>query len=220
MASGVQTTSGAKEDVSHVPGPAGGTGGAERPGRRRPGRGRRAAPIIAALAGVACLAAGCSSSPAGPAGKSSPGDAGAKALAYSKCMRSHGVPDFPDPAVNGNSVGISVHGSSGSDLNPGSPAYKAASRDCKSLAPPGLNGPQQLTPQQQAAAVKFAGCMRAHGYPSFPDPDGHGVFNLPGSINSNSAQFTSAANTCQKQTKLHSLAMNQRHGAPPPSSGS
>ncbi len=141
MACGVQTTSGAEEDVSHVPGPAGGTGGAERPGRRRPGRGRRAAPIIAALAGVACLAAGCSSSPASPAGKSSPGDAGAKALAYSKCMRSHGVPDFPDPSINGNSVGISVHGSSGSDLNPGSPRTRPPAGTASHWRRPGSTAP-------------------------------------------------------------------------------
>jgi hypothetical protein len=220
MAAGAHTTSGTGEDVSHGPGLGGAAGGAERPGRRRPLPARRTAAIIAALAGVACLAAACSSSPASPAGKSSPGDAGAQALAYSKCMRSHGVHDFPDPTIHGNSIGLSLHGSSGSNLNPGSPVFKAASQACKSLAPPGLSGPQQQTAQELATDVKFADCMRSHGYPGFPDPDGRGVFNVPGSINTNSGQFASAQKTCQSETKIHSLAMHQTNAGAPASGGS
>jgi hypothetical protein len=51
--------------------------------------------------------------------------------------------------------------------------------------------------------------MRSHGYPSFPDPDARGVFNLPSTINPNSAQFGSATNACQSQTNIHSLNMSQ-----------
>ena len=168
---------------------------------------RRAAAVTAALAGVACLAAACSS-PQSPAGKSS--SPGIQALAYSKCMRSHGVPDFPDPKVNGNGVSLGV-GTRG-DLNPSNPAFKAASRACRSLSPAGANPPAQSA-QELAADVKFAACMRSHGYPSFPDPDGHGVFNLPSAINPNSAQFGSATNACQSQTNIHSLNMSQNaHG--------
>jgi hypothetical protein len=212
----MRITSGTEEGVSHVPGPAGGVEGAERTGRRRPLPAWRPVAIIAALAGVACLAAACSSGPASPASKPPRADVGAKTLAYSKCMRSHGVRDFPDPTIHAHSIGLSIHGGPGSNLNPGSPTFKAASRACKSLAPPGLNGPQQQTAQQLATDVKFADCMRSHGYPGFPDPDGHGVFNVPGSINTSSAQFRSASNTCQSQTHIPGLSMSQ-HG---PGSGS
>jgi hypothetical protein len=173
---------------------------------------RTAAAIIAALAGVACLAAACSSSPASPAGKSSPGSVGARALAYSKCMRTHDVPNFPDPKINGNGVSVGVGAGVAN-----SPAYKTASRACKSLAPPGLARPPQQTAAELVTDVKFADCMRSHGYPSFPDPDGRGVFNLPGTINSNSAQFNSASQTCRSQTKLHNLAMRQGGPGAPPS---
>jgi len=203
MAGDVQTKSGTEGGGSHIPGPDGGAGGAERPGRRRPMPARRTAAIAAALAGVACLAAACSS-PQSPAGKSS--SPGVQALAYSKCMRSHGIPDFPDPKVNGNSVSMGV-GTRG-DLNPSNPAFKAASRACRPLSPAGANPPAQSA-QELATDVKFADCMRSHGYPSFPDPDSHGVFNLPSAINPNSAQFGSATNACQSQTNIHSLNMSQ-----------
>ena len=179
--------------------------------RGNAGGARRAAAITAALAGVACLAAACSS-PATPAGKSSP-DPGAQALAYSKCMRSHGVPDFPDPKISSNGGGTSVSQGVGTrgDLNPGNPAFKAASRACKSLSPGAANPPAQSA-QELAADVKFAACMRSRGYPSFPDPDGRGTFNLPAAINPDSAQFSSAQNACQKQTDIQALNMSQANG--------
>jgi hypothetical protein len=204
MAGDVQAKSGTEAGVSHLPGPDGGAGGAARPGRWRPLPARRAMAITAALAGVACLAAACSS-PQSPAGKPS-SSPGAQALAYSKCMRSHGVPDFPDPKINGSSVSMGV-GTRG-DLSPSNPTFKAASRACHSLQPAGANPPAQSA-QELATDVKFADCMRSHGYPSFPDPDSRGVFNLPPAINPNSAQFGSATNACQKQTNIHSLNMSQ-----------
>jgi hypothetical protein len=205
----MQTKRGTHGGVSHVPGPAGGAGGAERPRRRRSLPARRVAAITAALAGVACVAAACST-PKSPTGNSSPSDQAAQALAYSRCMRSHGVPDFPDPKVSSNSGGSGVSMGVGTrgDLNPSNPAFKAASRACRSLQPRGGNPPAQSA-QELATDVKFADCMRSNGYPSFPDPDPKGVFNLPSTINPNSAQFGSATSACQSKTNIHSLNMRQ-----------
>jgi hypothetical protein len=48
-------------------------------------------------------------------------------------------------------------------------------------------------------AVKYAGCMRAHGEPGFPDPDSAGSFSIAGlaSLDRNSSQFQAAAKDCQ-----------------------
>lgn len=93
----------------------------------------------------------------------------AKLVKYSQCMRSHGVPGFPDP--QGGRLMIQVHkGSGSSTLDPDSPQFKAASQACKSLAPAGLGSGQSVSPQMQAQALKFSRCMRSHGVPSFPDP--------------------------------------------------
>lgn len=92
----------------------------------------------------------------------------AKLVKYSECMRSHGVPGFPDP--QGGRVLLQVHKGSGSTLDPDSPQFKAASQACKSLAPAGLGSGQAVSPQMQAQALKFSRCMRSHGVPGFPDP--------------------------------------------------
>lgn len=54
-----------------------------------------------------------------------------QALKYSKCMRSHGVPDFPDPTDNGNG-GITF-----GHVNGKTPAYAKANQTCQSLLPGG-----------------------------------------------------------------------------------
>ena len=51
-----------------------------------------------------------------------------KLLAYSRCMRAHGVPDFPDPNASG---GLQLSGGPGSDLDPNNPAFQAAQRVCQ-----------------------------------------------------------------------------------------
>lgn len=57
-------------------------------------------------------------------------EAKSQALAMSKCMRSHGVPNFPDPQFQtGPNGGIGVR-ISGAGINPNSPAFQAASKAC------------------------------------------------------------------------------------------
>lgn len=61
----------------------------------------------------------------------------AKLEKFSECMRSHGVPDFPDP--NGGGLSIQVH--PGSDLSPQSPTFQNASKLCaRKYGLPGLGG--------------------------------------------------------------------------------
>jgi hypothetical protein len=59
-----------------------------------------------------------------------------QALAMSACMRSHGVPDFPDPTFGtGGSARISIKGGSASGLDPNSPQFQAAMKDCMPKGP-------------------------------------------------------------------------------------
>ena len=56
----------------------------------------------------------------------------AAALAMSRCMRSHGVPNFPDPKFQsgpngGLGIGMDLNGSG---INPSSPAFQAAQKAC------------------------------------------------------------------------------------------
>jgi hypothetical protein len=62
----------------------------------------------------------------------------AQALAYSACIRSHGVPSYPDPVFVGGSIRETVRAGSGAD--PDSPQFIAAQNACKSLQPFGRIG--------------------------------------------------------------------------------
>lgn len=73
---------------------------------------------------------------AGPGGSDSQGLQ--QALAYSKCMRDHGLTDFPDPQVSSDGGGISLKAPAGLDLN--SPTFQAAQQACQSLMPGGAGG--------------------------------------------------------------------------------
>ena len=111
-----------------------------------------------------------------------------KAIAYAQCMRSHGVPHYPDPDSQGQFPEI--------HLDPGLSKQTAT---CQHLQP---GGPVMSQAQQQHAdsqLLKFAQCMRAHGVPDFPDPTvgSSGVgFNTAG-IPTTSPQFLSAQRACQ-----------------------
>lgn len=117
------------------------------------------------------------------------------ALAYSKCMRAHGIKDFPDPSANGE---LSVDAKPGSDLDPNNPTYKSADTACKSLMPP----PQQQLPAGlKEANLKYAKCMRSHGVSDFPDPSADGSLQIqsrPGSdLDPNNPTYKAANEACK-----------------------
>jgi len=122
------------------------------------------------------------------------------ALSYVDCMRSHGVPNFPDPSASGQiNVDFAYGGKDGSPASAGidrtSPQYISADQTCRHLLPGGVPTPAQ---NQQALAkeLKFAQCMRSHGVPNFPDPTNAGVVHLIG-VDQSSPQFQSAGKTCE-----------------------
>ncbi len=62
------------------------------------------------------------------------------ALAFSGCMRKHGLPDFPDPTFSGGGVGLKIHaGGAGNDLNPNSTTFQAAQKACQGKLPGAVN---------------------------------------------------------------------------------
>ena len=145
-------------------------------------------------------AAGGSTTTAQPA--SSSGSSGSSAaslgLTYARCMRSHGVPNFPDPSAGGGSKTAL----SNTDIDQDSPAYEAAGTACHKYFPNG--NPTPPTPAQQARRLaerlKYAQCMRSHGVTKFPDPDSYGVFGLLGpaqGVDPNSPTFQAAEKACQ-----------------------
>jgi hypothetical protein len=140
--------------------------------------------------GVANL--GSSGNPTG----SSDGNSHASALAYSKCMRSHGVPNFPDPGANGD---LRLNAGPGTGIDPNSATFKAAQQACKSLLPTPSAEEQQ---RDYETLLKFAKCMRDHGISDFPDPQPNGGLRIKAGqgsdLDPNSPTFRAAQQACKK----------------------
>ena len=167
------------------------------PGWYCPGR-TRAAAFITVVAGTALLAAACggSPSPAGAGGSSNGGGSAnsASGVAYSQCMRAHGVPNFPDLGGQVTKQVIVAALRQVSDS-----VARRASDACQHLYP-GQHTSQPLTAQQQQDYLRAAACIRSHGITNFPDPTFSGGsvhFNVPSGINTSSPQVIQAVQACR-----------------------
>lgn len=162
--------------------------------------------LLLVLACALALSA-CGGSSKKPAAKSR-GDA---LIALSKCMRAHGVTNFPDPSGSGGGLNLD-----GTGINPASPTFRAAQSTCFKLLPGGGPANQKPTEARIKEATAVANCMRRHGVSGFPDPvitsggppnidpskysiaeDDGGILTLvPSSIDTTSPAFEKAAKTC------------------------
>jgi hypothetical protein len=179
---------------------------------------------VIVLASAALLVAGCggSSSPgvahlssstsgssdAASAGKSSTPESSAstqqKMVAYSQCMRSHGVPEFPEPTEGHLLIHNSNHNGQVIGVNPRSSQFQSAQKVCGKLLPNGGVPSAADQAKAQESALKLSQCMRTHGVPNFPDPTfpGGGIkmaLKAGGAngIDPSSPQFKAAQKTCQ-----------------------
>lgn len=137
--------------------------------------------LAAATCGMAIAACGSSSNSSRTGASVSP------QVAFAVCMRSHGVPNFPD-------------GPNIPDPLTNSPAFHAAAQVCRKYVQPG-GGPHGGIPEStRLSLLHHAECMRAHGVPNYPDPTipSHGPPNTgpPPGINTNAPAFTRAASAC------------------------
>jgi len=115
--------------------------------------------VLLPLLGSVVTVAGCGSSSGGRVGTSR-----TSALAYVHCMRTHGVPNIPDPGAEG---GIQLP----SGINVSSPAFEAAQASCAKLMPNvGAGGRRAASRQDTQQMLALSTCMRAHGVSGFPDP--------------------------------------------------
>jgi hypothetical protein len=156
--------------------------------------------VVLVVVGGALMLGACGSSRASSsetaAGGSTTPVAGqyAEGVKYSDCMRSHGVPTFPDPSPGG---GFPLRTSG---INLRAPAYTSAYTACAALQP-GDTARPVITASQQAAMITKARCIRTHGVPNFPDPTfapggkGVGVDLGPGE-NPGSPALKHAARAC------------------------
>lgn len=178
---------------------------------------RTAAAVIATAVLVAACSEGSPPSTSSGGAPSSP-----SAVAYSACMRSHGVPNFPDPGSGG-----AIPKADPQQLGVSSAQLQVAQRACQQLIPAtGDTAEQQQETQcamagqcSQAMVQKWmsglrtlAQCLRTHGEPSWPDPvlNSRGLphFNYEqAGIDHHSSQVLAKVQECMQLTGFQGLPL-------------
>jgi hypothetical protein len=173
------------------------TGGGQRRRwyRSRPGR----TSVLMVATGLVLLAAACGGSPSSSRSQSSTGTRGSlsayvsQQLAFARCVRAHGIPNYPDPDSGGHFPKQAMRQLGVSDSR-----LRAVQDSCQNLLPAGQ---APLTAQDQQDYLRAAACMRSHGITGFPDPSFSGgsvTFPIPASVDASSARFTQARQTCAR----------------------
>jgi hypothetical protein len=161
----------------------------------------------AATVVLALLAAACGVSPSSTGsdgalntrGPTNTQSVNSQPLVFSHCIRSNGVPNFPDPNSSGVWPKQQVESAASN------PEYPAAARVCGHLLPDGGPGvaPSPAVDQQiKDDMTKFALCMRSHGVLKWPDPtldQGRSVFDPQAAgIDTNSPRISATMQECER----------------------
>jgi hypothetical protein len=138
---------------------------------------------------------GASAPPPSPSAVEPPLDPADAILAYSRCIRENGYPEWPDPTPDGQIIMLRSQGQSFDD-----PRRLAAMEACQALRPAGFGSPGVGEDELAEVLLEFARCMRANGVPDFPDPTPTaGRFIMgPGTIgvDPSSPRFQAALRAC------------------------
>lgn len=145
--------------------------------------GRPVTAIVIALVASVTLAACGGSSPSG----SSAASITKADLQFAACVRTHGVPDFPDPSTDVGNTQTQTGATTAQTLAESTQAVQKAQDECQKYAE-AAQGPVVSSSQVatlKAGALAYAKCVRGHGVPNFPDPivetgpGGHGAGITP-----------------------------------------
>lgn len=168
----------------------------------------RLAAAILTTAELALLAAACGGSPGSRVAQlgsrtsqSDPSPSTALtqqngALAFSRCMRSHRVPTYPDPGTDGR-----LPKQTPQELGVSSSGFQTAESACIHLVPNGGQPTQNQIQQYRSVMLVYARCIRAHGVPDMPDPNSRGHLNIgPGTdVDVNGIHFQAAYRICKSK---------------------
>jgi hypothetical protein len=163
---------------------------------------RRRAGVLALTLAVALSAAACGGSSTSSGSSTPVRSSGASStyvsdkLSLARCLRAHGVPNYPDP----NAAGQEPPGAKQLITTPQGQAAVGACTDASNRVHGDVAAQTQAV---LAGYVRFAQCMRSHGLPGFPDPvvaEGRAEFMLSPSqdgFDPHSSQVLAKAHACE-----------------------
>jgi hypothetical protein len=105
------------------------------------------------------------------------------------CFRSHGLPDYPDPAYDRRDGRWHYPDNA--------PTTSAQIRQACASVMPQATPPSPIPTGQLNDLLDFAKCMRAHGLPQWPDPNVGGAFPFAAPPDKADPAFRSAVDACQ-----------------------
>jgi hypothetical protein len=172
---------------------------------------------IGGVAFSALMLTACSSGPATPpvarlasSADTASAPTGAVHLA-GECMRTHGLSNFPDPAVatDGPAAGQVILDKSALKNYSDGVVNQALSACRSALDRAGLSSGQSSTvsPQEIQARLALARCIRAHGVPNFPDPNPTtGDVTAPPGLSKTSPSILAAIQACPSLAQAAGLS--------------
>jgi hypothetical protein len=118
------------------------------------------------------------------------------AAAFSGCMRSDGVPAYPDPSTPGL-----LPKKTPQQLGVSSSRFQKAQGACIHLVPNGGRPTQSQVQHYRSIMLRYAQCIRTHGVPDMPDPDTRGHLDIgPGTpVDVNGPAFQAAYRVCKSR---------------------
>jgi len=131
----------------------------------------RLALVVLILLAVVTVASCASGGPTAAAG-------GAQAQAWqavTACIRSHGMPEWPDPTVGPDGqLGFPVDAPHTTDL-----VQRACAAQFEALSVRSTATAAPMSSRDLSLLVRLAQCLRSHGFPTWPDPGPDGRFPYP-----------------------------------------
>ena len=125
-----------------------------------------------------------------------------KQYAAARCMRTHGIQNFPDPRADGGNTVSQTPGSSTitiAGIAFSGPAFESAEKLCDPL---GLGSPRPaINEHQKQQLIAFAECMRHHGLTQWADPTfppSGGIQQGGGPYNRDDPKVEAATKACNK----------------------
>jgi len=171
--------------------------------------------------GIASAGSSSTTTPHQTGSSSSAGNANQLLVEWASCMRSHGDPNQADPVVTANKwIDIDWNPATNGGIwgtEKGGYGNAGPGQYCRSYlrhAVAALQGSRTQQHPSSAELLKYSECMRANGFPAFPDPSSNGglSLNVGSAMSPSNPVFQRASKLCAQRTGVHAFGS----GTPPP----
>jgi hypothetical protein len=135
-----------------------------------------------------------------PSNSAATSDLATEALAFARCLRANGLPNWPDPLSNATFDKSKLQ-ATGYNIAQTRAVEDGPRKNILPTTAPSTPNSQTITTREQQDYISAVACMRSHGFSNFPDPifaGGDVTLTPPPGGDTNPTRFTQAQHTCQQ----------------------